>query len=92
MESAVDLLRRQYLQLLQPDKVTMPAAHLIRIPQVQQHIYETMFQAINSVLSPPNRYKLRILKRIIESMEKAIEDPEQDVGYQFSFPQSSCSL
>ena len=83
MESAVDLLRRQYLQMLELDKVTIPASQLMRMPHVQIQIFETMFQEGNIAFSPPDHYKLRMLKKLMESMAKAIEDPEEDVGPPF---------
>ena len=79
MEPAVDLLRREYIQLLEPDKVTIPAPNLIRVPHVQRQIFQSIFQEGSLAFPPPDRYKLRVLKKLIESMERAIKDPEEDV-------------
>ncbi|MCJ1236722.1 hypothetical protein MMC14_004704 [Varicellaria rhodocarpa] len=78
MEPAVDLLRREYIQLLEPDKVTIPAPNLIRVPHVQRQIFQSIFQEGSLAFPPPDRYKLRVLKKLIESMERAIKDPEED--------------
>lgn len=76
----LELLRRQYLQLLNPEQLCLPAADLIRLPFVQAQIYETMFRDIRLSFSPPDRYKLRVLKMLVQRMEDAIADPEEDVG------------
>ena len=79
IEPAVDLLRREYIQLLEPDKLTIPAPSLIRVPHIQRQIFLSTFQEGSLTFSPPDRYKIRVLKKLIESMEKAIKDPEEDV-------------
>ena len=80
VEQDVELLRRQYQQLLEPEKLDIPPSAIMRKPQVQVQIYETMFKEGGLSFPPPDRYKLRVLKKLLESMEKAIEDPEEDVG------------
>ena len=42
-----------------------------------------MFKEGGPTFPPPDRYKLRVLKKLLESMEKAIEDPEEDVGHPY---------
>lgn len=80
VEQEVELLRKQYQQLLEPDKLAIPTSTIMRKPQIQAQIYETMFKEGVLSFPPPDRYKLRVLKKIVESMEKAIEDPDEDVG------------
>ena len=75
-----ELLKRQYLQLLDPEKLSIPPPELIRLPHVQAQIYETMFRDGCLPFSPPDRYKLRVLKKLVQQMEDAIIDPEEDVG------------
>lgn len=75
----VELLKRQYLQLIGPEQLTLPKKELLRSPEIQAQIYHSMFD--DSVLSfaPPERYRLRVLKRLVNAIEEAILDPEEDV-------------
>jgi len=79
MES-VELLRRQYLQLLDPEELAFPGPSLLRLPDVQARIYETMFEESKLQYAPPERYRFRVLKRLVKALEQSIEDPEEDVG------------
>lgn len=76
----VELLRRQYLQLLTPDKLTISSKKIL-CPKTQLNIYESIFKESNIKYAPPERYRFRVLKRIVYALEKAIEDPEEDVGF-----------
>jgi len=76
----LQLLKRQYLQLLDPEQLSLPPADVIRLPYVQAQIYETMFRDGCLSFPPPDRYKLRVLKMLVQRMEAAIDDPEEDVG------------
>ena len=77
----VTLLSRQYYQLIDPEKLILPAPHLLRLPEVQSQIYEHMFENGNVKWVPPERYTSRVLKKLLTAMEQAIEDPEEDVGF-----------
>lgn len=77
----LELLRRQYLQLWEPDKLTIPSMDIIRLPGVQASIFESMFEENNLRFAPPDRYKVRVLKRLVGMIERAIVDPEEDVGF-----------
>ncbi|MCJ1388549.1 hypothetical protein MMC18_001396 [Xylographa bjoerkii] len=74
----LELLRRQYLQLIEPECLALPSLDSIRLPQVQAYLYETMFREGSLHYSPPDRYKIRVLKKLIEIMESAIIDPDED--------------
>ncbi|MCJ1476459.1 hypothetical protein MMC13_005125 [Lambiella insularis] len=74
----LDLLRRQYLQVLDPEDLCLPQQSLIKLPLIQKELYETMFSDNAFTYPPPNRYKLRVLKKLVEAMEKAVMDPEED--------------
>ncbi|MCJ1246949.1 hypothetical protein MMC30_004160 [Trapelia coarctata] len=50
----------------------------MRLPHVQAKVYETMFRDGCLPFSPPDPYKLRVLKRLVQQMEDAIADPEED--------------
>ena len=76
---SVELLRRQYLQCLDPESLTLPKPELLRLPEIQSRIYSSMFDESKLDYTPPERYRFRVLKGIIAALEKAIEDPEEDV-------------
>ena len=77
---SIELLRRQYLQLLDPDELALPNPELLRLPSTQSRMYDRMFNEAKKVYPPPERYKFRVLKRLVGALEQAIEDPEEDVG------------
>lgn len=75
----VDLLKRQYLQLINPEQLTLPNKELLRLPEIQAQIYHSMFDDSVLNFAPPERYRLRVLKRLVNAIEEAILDPEEDV-------------
>ena len=75
----VELLKRQYLQLLEPDQLTLPPAVLLRRPEVQADMYETMFRKGCLPYPPPDRYRLRVLKTIVKRLEESVVEPDEDV-------------
>ena len=77
---AVELLRRQYLQLIDPERLKLPPPEVLRSPDVQKQIYESMFDDAAINFGPSLRYRLRALKRLIRAIEDSIQDPEEDVG------------
>ncbi|MDI1490112.1 MAG: hypothetical protein OHK93_001312 [Ramalina farinacea] len=76
--AAVELLRRQYLQLIDPERLKLPPPEVLRSPDVQRQIYESMFDDTAISLGPSLRYRLRVLKRLIRAIEDSIQDPEED--------------
>lgn len=77
----IELLRRQYLQLLEPGLLAFPGPEMLRRPDVQRQLYEKMFHSENPMFVPDSRYQLRVLKELITRIEDAISDPEEDVGF-----------
>ena len=77
----LELLRRQYLQLWEPDKLNLPSMDIIRLPEIQASIFESIFREDNLKYTPPDRYKIRVLKKLVDMIERAIVDPEEDVGF-----------
>ena len=75
----IELLMRQYLQLIGPEKLTLPTKELLRSPEIQAQIYHSMFDDSVLLFAPPERYRLRVLKRLVNAIEEAILDPEEDV-------------
>lgn len=81
IDQQLELLRRQYLQLWEPIKLSIPSMDIVRLPGVQASIFESIFKEDNLKFAPPDRYKLRVLKILIDRIERAIVDPEEDVGF-----------
>ena len=77
--SPVELLRRQYLQLLEPGHLILPDQKLLKVERIQREIYESLFAYGSLQYEPPKRYRFRVLKRIIAALEAAVENPDQDV-------------
>jgi hypothetical protein len=69
---------RQYLQVIAD--VTYPPGPLLVKQDVQDCLYKYFFDASRNKFLPPARYQTRILKHIIQEIEKACKDPEEDVG------------
>lgn len=81
LEWQIDLLRRQYLQLVEPEQLTLPAIETLKSPDVQAKIFERLFNVGNLSFPPPDRYRFRVLKRIVRALEQSINDPDEDVGF-----------
>ena len=77
----VELLKRQYLQLVDPEEITLPRKGFLKLPDTQAQIYSDIFDESRGSYAPPERYRLRVLKRIVKALEDAIDDPEEDVGF-----------
>ncbi|KAL9104521.1 MAG: hypothetical protein Q9163_000552 [Psora crenata] len=60
----VKLLSRQYYQLVDPEQLTLPAPDFLRLPEVQNRIYDEMFEDGTLQCLPPERYRFRVLKRL----------------------------
>lgn len=83
MDSQVQLLRRQYLQLVEPSNLSFPTdPSILRSPHFQASLYESLFapnQPNNT--SPPERYTARVLKKLITKLSEppiALGGEEQD--------------
>ena len=88
----LELLRRQYFQLWEPDKLTIPSMGIMRLSEVQASIFESMFREDNLKYTPPDRYKTRVLKKLVDLIERAVVDPEEDVGFPCPFHLLSCHV
>jgi hypothetical protein len=73
------VLQRQYLQLVEPHQLRWPEQGMLKQPDVQAWIYHAMFDMEKIKSPPPDRYQLRVLKLLIAKLERAIEDPDEDV-------------
>lgn len=77
----IDVLKRQYLQLIEPDQLSLPVMKALRFPEVQAHIFHSMFDLNQLPFPPSDRYRFRVLKKIINALEQSIVEPEEDVGF-----------
>ena len=73
----VEILHRQYLQLVDIDHLAFPPLEMMRLPETQAKIYDSMFN--REMHSIDRHYQLGVLKRIVALMENSIQDPEEDV-------------
>lgn len=73
------IFRRQYLQLVDPSQLRWLEGHAIKAADIQSWIFQHMFSADHNATLPPDRYRLRVLKVLISKLERAIDDPEEDV-------------
>ena len=80
MDPQLQLFRRQYLQLFEPDFLSWPPKQLLRNADVQAWLFKNLFDHERNARLPSERYQLRVLKPLLAKIEQAIEDPEEDVG------------
>ena len=76
--TSVEILRRQYFQTIDPGLLDLPAISDLKLAETQDAIYQCMFGQ-NAQYLPPERYQLRVLKRLTIVIEESINDPEVDV-------------
>lgn len=88
------LFRRRYFQTEEPSDLTFPSKDILKSPDIQRWIYDTMFKEDEGALLPHPRYKFRVLKELIRILEAAMEDPVEDVSTIFYTCESVllCSL
>lgn len=74
----LQVLQRQYFQLVEPQNLRWPE-DILKQSDVQAWMFREMFDAESIKSPPPDRYQLRVLKMLISKLERAIENPEEDV-------------
>ncbi|KAF2270224.1 hypothetical protein CC78DRAFT_574354 [Lojkania enalia] len=84
--SKLSVLRRQYLQLVEPTQLFWPDAHILKAPSIQSWAFRCLFDVNNIPYLPPDRYRLRVLKLLISKLEESMKDPEEDVWFFLSCP------
>jgi protein-lysine N-methyltransferase EEF2KMT len=78
IEDELQIFKRQVLQLVDPSKLQWPCKGALRDPSIQLRIYKRLFQSNHP---PPERYRLRVLKKLLKLIEESIIDPDEDVGH-----------
>jgi hypothetical protein len=75
----LQVLSRQYFQLVEPHQLRWLEDSVLKQPNVQAWMFHEMFDTEKLKSPPPDRYQLRVLKMLISKLEGAINDPEEDV-------------
>ena len=75
MDPSLVQVYRQYMQ--QVSNLTFPPGKYLLDPNVQNQIYKHFF---DGPLKGPHMYQRKVLKQIISLIERAIVDPDEDVG------------
>ena len=76
----IELYRRQYFQLIDPQHLTVPHLDVLRLPRVQEEIYSKMFSDESVPFLPPPRFRFRVLKALIDILHEGFQDPEEHVS------------
>jgi protein-lysine N-methyltransferase EEF2KMT len=74
---------RQYLQQVEAIKLSYPPDETLLDPTVQSHISRYMFSRRHGDEIPPlpaEFYQKQVLKNLVERIEAALNDPDEDVG------------
>ncbi|OTA54959.1 hypothetical protein K449DRAFT_338215 [Hypoxylon sp. EC38] len=74
------LLRRQYMQLFEPDFLAWPPPKFLKATDVQKWLYRYMFDPSRNPRLPPEGYRMLVLKRLISKIEKVTGNPEDEVS------------
>lgn len=72
------VLRRQYFQVVNLERLKWPDANILKTSAVQTWIYENLFDQGAVKSQPPERYQFRVLKKLVSIIEDAIDDPAED--------------
>ncbi len=91
MHEALELLRRQYFQLLPLERLSLPSDDILKDATFQASLVHKLFRADDPSPLDPERYKLRVLKGIVSRLESAMSDPEEDVRSPCPLPALSYS-
>jgi hypothetical protein len=77
MDPKLVLFYRQYLQ--QVDDLTYPPGDLLLDPSVQEQVSLNFFDPEIRKNLPPGLYQRKVSKTLVERIEAAIKDPDEDV-------------
>ncbi|KAL9045590.1 MAG: hypothetical protein Q9214_001389 [Letrouitia sp. 1 TL-2023] len=61
-----------------PDQLPFPSRNVLMKTNIQGAIYTSLFDCSKRKFSPPDRYKYRVLKKLLRLLEDSVEDPEED--------------
>ncbi|KAI1382836.1 putative methyltransferase-domain-containing protein [Hypoxylon trugodes] len=72
------LLRRQYLQLFEPDFLAWPSPKLLKNVDAQKWLHRHLFDTNRNPHLPPESYQLRVLKQLTSKMGKGKANLDSD--------------
>lgn len=79
IELGLRLFAAQYFQVVETQNLPFPSNDILIKPEVQQWIYQNMFNETSVWPIPPVGYRSRVLKNLFSLIENSITDPEHDV-------------
>jgi hypothetical protein len=77
---SLETLKRQYFQYVPIQELRLPSLSVVRSIDAQKWLFDNLFNSNGpSKFFPPERYQTRVLKKLVELIEEAMEDPDDDV-------------
>ncbi|KAI2463190.1 putative methyltransferase-domain-containing protein [Annulohypoxylon bovei var. microspora] len=70
------LLRRQYMQLFEPDFLAWPPLKFLKSVDVQRWLYRHLFDQSLNLRLPPESYQMCVLKLLLSRVKKTANDGE----------------
>ena len=92
MDEKLELLRRQYFQLLPLDQITFQSDEQLKGAQFQAQLYHGLFAPDLDESAPPVGYKVRVLREVVRRIESSISDPDEDVRLSATYWSSSSAF
>jgi hypothetical protein len=77
--SVIRVLVAQYFQLVDPRRLSLPPKDTLIRADVQETIYQQMFNEAAIWPIPPVSYRVRVLKMLLSAIEDSISNPDEDV-------------
>ncbi|KAI0900234.1 putative methyltransferase-domain-containing protein [Annulohypoxylon nitens] len=68
------ILRRQYMQLFEPDFLAWPSPNLLKSADVQKWLFKRLFDPRLNPYLPPESYQIIVLKLLLSKIKKAAGD------------------
>ncbi|OTB04625.1 hypothetical protein M426DRAFT_11511 [Hypoxylon sp. CI-4A] len=72
------LVRRQYMQLFEPDFLAWPSPKYLKDTDIQKWLYKYLFDPRRNPRLPPASYQVRVLEQLIAKINKTIHNTEED--------------
>jgi hypothetical protein len=85
MKTGLQVFKRQFLQLVPLKEISWPGETQLKSLKSQDWLYSNLFDSDAVTYLPSVRYRLQILKELVERIQSQVRDPEQDVPLSFIF-------
>jgi protein-lysine N-methyltransferase EEF2KMT len=77
---SLEIFKRQYFQYVPVQELRWPSLRDLRSIEAQRWLFENLFDSNgSSKFFPPERYQIRVLKKLVERVEETLDDPDEDV-------------